>query len=126
MSSLTIKETQKKEPKAGMSIGVSSILVIFIIICLVTFSVMSLVSARADYTLSKKIADRNRAYYNATSDAQIKLRDMSQAPRETTQITEFDVPIEDSDQHIHVTAILPADITNEKISILSWQVEESR
>ena len=51
---------------------------------------------------------------------------MSQAPRETTKITEFDVPIEESDQHIHVTAILPADITNEKISILSWQVEESK
>ena len=126
MSSHMIKETQKKEPRAGMSIGVSSILVIFIIICLVTFSVMSLVSARADYTLSKKIADRNRAYYSATSRAQIKLREMSQTPRETTRITEFDVPIENSDQHIHVTAILPADVTHEKISILSWQVEESK
>jgi hypothetical protein len=75
MSILDIKETEKKEPKASMSIGVSSILVIFIIICLVTFSVMFLVSARADYALSKKIADRNKAYYAATSQAQIQLRD---------------------------------------------------
>ncbi len=125
MSILDIKETEKKEPKASMSIGVSSILVIFIIICLVTFSVMSLVSARADYALSKKIADRNKAYYAATSQAQIQLRDYGRESRESTEIKEFDVPI-NTDQHIHVTAILPADITGERVSILSWQVEETR
>ena len=114
----------KKSSKAGMSIGASSILIIFIIVCLVTFAVLSLVSAGADYRLSQKVAERNQSYYNATSAAQEKLRDLSREPRDFAELKEFDQPINDS-QVIHVTVMLPATGSGEDISIISWQVEKN-
>lgn len=51
----------------GISIGSSSILIIIVILCLVSFAGLSVVSANADYKLSKKLADRTTAYYRASS-----------------------------------------------------------
>ena len=58
--------TEKKRGK-GVHIGTSSILVIFILLSLVTFASLSYLSARADYLLSRKMADRTSAYYEADS-----------------------------------------------------------
>lgn len=122
---MTDQETNvRKGPKTGLSVGASSILVIFIIVCLVTFSVLSLVSATADYRLSKKVADRNTAYYEATSRAQVKLRDLANEQRSEAQFVEYDEPINEK-QHIHVSVMLPATGAGEDISILSWQVEKN-
>jgi len=54
-------------------IGSSSILVIFVILCLVSFATLSIVSANADYKLSTKILDRATAYYEAQNQAEEKL-----------------------------------------------------
>lgn len=58
--------TEKKRGK-GVHIGTSSILVIFILLSLVTFAALSYLSARADYLLSLKMAERTTAYYDADS-----------------------------------------------------------
>lgn len=54
-------------------IGSSSILVIFVILCLVSFATLSIVSANADYKLSTKILDRTTAYYTAVNQAESSL-----------------------------------------------------
>lgn len=59
----------KRHSRTGLSIGVSSILVIFVLLCLVTFSVLSLVSARADKALSDKNTAHLKAYYAAETTA---------------------------------------------------------
>ena len=118
-------ETIRKGPKAGLNIGASSILVIFIIVCLVTFSVLSLVSATADYRLCQKVAERNTSYYEATSRAQVRLMELARQSRSEAQLSEFDEPINEK-QHIHVVVMFPADTSHEDISILSWQVEKNR
>ena len=59
-----------KKKHFSMNAGISWILVIFILLCLVTFGVLSMVSANSDYQLSKKTADRVTAYYEACSRAQ--------------------------------------------------------
>ena len=42
----------KKEKRSfGLSIGSSSILMVFVVLCLTTFATLSLVSANADYKL---------------------------------------------------------------------------
>ena len=53
----------------GISVGTSSILVIIVILSLVCFAGLSVVSANADYRLSKKLAERTTTYYQASSDA---------------------------------------------------------
>ena len=55
--------------KAFLSTGTTSIVLIFVLLCLLTFSVLSVVSANADYRLSKKNADRTTEYYEAENRA---------------------------------------------------------
>lgn len=64
-------------------IGSSSILVIFVILCLVSFATLSIVSANADYKLSTKILDRTTAYYEAQNQAEEELAQLDASLRET-------------------------------------------
>ena len=56
--------------RTGLGVGVSSILVIFVLLCLVTFATLSLVSARADRNLSQKAVDHTLEYYTASNQAE--------------------------------------------------------
>lgn len=51
------------------SIGITSFVLIFVMLCLLTFSVLSLATARADLRLSQRSADRTTAYYDAENRA---------------------------------------------------------
>lgn len=53
-----------------LNIGTSSLLVIFIVLCLVTFATLSVVSAHADYKLSQTLDDRTKNYYLASNQAE--------------------------------------------------------
>lgn len=68
----------KKNHTPIISIGLPSLLLIFLILCLVTFSVLSLSSASADEKLSRKIADRTTEYYEASNAANDILSDIDQ------------------------------------------------
>ncbi len=72
-----------KEPKEGIKsyfhFGFSSILLVFVMICIVTFGVLSLVTAGSDYKLSKKVADKVSNYYDADESACRKLAQIDHA-----------------------------------------------
>lgn len=73
------KQTEKKSSLSFTSgVGSSSILVIFVILCLVSFATLSIVSANADYKLSRKVLDRTTAYYDAMQEAEQDLSVLSQ------------------------------------------------
>lgn len=65
-------ETKKKSAPL-VNIGSSLLLVIFLILCLVTFATLSLSSAQSDYNFSKKLADRKSDYYRASNQAELIL-----------------------------------------------------
>ena len=64
---------QKKQFSPGMNVGSSSILVTFVLLCLVTFAALSFVSANADHNLAVKTGERIQAYYAGDSAAEINL-----------------------------------------------------
>lgn len=68
-----MRKSSSGAPVFGSHIGTSSILLIFVVICLVSFAALSIASANADYVLTKKIADRTSRYYEACSDANLQL-----------------------------------------------------
>lgn len=71
---MTKKDTlQASKLSFSTGIGSSSILVIFVILCLVSFAALSIVSANADFKLSKKVLDRTTAYYEASNQAEAAL-----------------------------------------------------
>lgn len=65
-----------KRKSYGVNIGSSSILLIFVILCLVSFAVLSIVSAQTDYKLSCKLAERTTKYYEANNEVESYLRDL--------------------------------------------------
>jgi len=60
----------------AVNIGSASMLLVFIILSLITLSVLSLSSAVSDYNYSQKIADRNTEYYAACNHAEQILSDI--------------------------------------------------
>lgn len=65
--------------KKHSNFGFSSILLAFVMICIATFSALSLLTANSDYRLSKRVAERNQAYYHAQQNACERLVSIDQA-----------------------------------------------
>lgn len=65
-----------KNRRGMLSNGITSIVMIFMLLCLITFAVLALVSARADLKYSEQTADRRKAYYEAELRANQKLKDI--------------------------------------------------
>ncbi len=139
----------------GLNIGSSSILVIFILLCLITFATLSLVSANADYKLSKRIAARTDSYYAANNKAQEMLRVMDEAMQtalsDATDLDAYHQKLTDSlskikyvtvgydthtvsidyrtpisdSQTLHVTLQALYPASTKRYEITAWQVENT-
>lgn len=74
------------------TIGVSSLLVVFLILCLVTFACLSLSTAKSDYSFSQANAAHKTAYYEACNRAEEFLHDMQEDKEKpvTTWRTDID------------------------------------
>lgn len=57
----------------GVNIGSSSILLIFIVLCLVSFAALAISSAYTDKSLSEKVENRTLSYYEACNQAERSL-----------------------------------------------------
>lgn len=68
----------KKKTRIGLNIGTSSILLVFVLLCMVTFAILSFVSANADYKLSSSLGERTSAYYEASNLAEQQLNAIHQ------------------------------------------------
>lgn len=67
-----------KQQSYFVNIGSSSLLVIFLILCLVTFAILSLSSARSDYSFSEKMASHKQEYYKASERAEIVVSEIDE------------------------------------------------
>ena len=63
----------KKNRGLPLNVGTSSVLFIFVILCLVSFAILSLSSAMSDYKLSSRVAENSQAYYDACNNAEEQL-----------------------------------------------------
>ena len=53
--------------KTRMNVGISSLILIFIVLCLVTFGLLSMSSARNDLTMAERNGDSVKKYYRSPS-----------------------------------------------------------
>lgn len=75
----------KKKGSFKMGVGISSLLLIFVVLCLTTFAVLSYLTANADHKLTDKTGDTVSAYYAADGAAQQKLADIDDALKERAE-----------------------------------------
>lgn len=73
-----MRDGVKKRKMTFTTVGASSILTIFALLCLIVFALLSLSTAKADSTLSKKSVDAVTAYYKADLQAEEILAELRQ------------------------------------------------
>ena len=108
----------KKFSYPPVQIGASFMLLIFVILCMVTFAVLSLSTSMKDYEYSVKNSERTIQYYTANNIAEEKLAEIISS--ETTEKTiEYQVPINDNEA-LEVVIMIQPD-KNTKYSIVTWK-----
>lgn len=90
-----------KKDNFNMNIGLSSILLIFVVLCMVSFGVLSIVSANADRKLSQKVLTRSLSYYEACNQAEEMLYEVDSVLHQAFFSTK------DSDSYHSYTASVP-------------------
>ena len=119
------------------AVGGSSLLVIFAVLCLTVFALLTLSTAAADSRLSQDAADAVEAYYQADSQAEAlwaRLRDGEQ-PKEVTEtmkdagstLYKYTVPIS-QEQELQVCLRLKDGtwtvVQWQAVSTADWQADE--
>lgn len=66
----------EKQQSYGVNTGSTSILLVFVVLCLTTFAALSMVSANADWKLTKKAAAAAQSYYEADTAGQRRLQEI--------------------------------------------------
>ena len=123
-----IKEKRLKDIKLGAK---------FVILCLVSFAVLSIVSANADSRLSTRVLERTTAYYDACNQAEQSLAGMDNTLRRVYEASDSEdayygsvghgksyvIPISDL-QSLQVTIeiLYPLSADDTFYRITAWQV----
>lgn len=76
-----------KQQSSFVNIGSSSLLIIFLVLCLATFAILSLSSARSDYSFSERLASHKTEYYEASAWAETVTGEIDDALFETADKT---------------------------------------
>lgn len=129
--------TKRGTSGSPAAVGGSSLLVIFAVLCLTVFALLTLSTAAADSRLSQDAADAVEAYYQADSQAEAlwaRLRDGEQ-PKEVTKTMEdagstlykYTVPIS-QEQELQVCLRLKDGtwtvVQWQAVSTADWQADE--
>ena len=128
------------------NIGSVSLLMIFIVLCMIIIAALSLTDAARDYNFSARMAEHNKEYYTASNNAEAIIKQIN----ETGNFTDFsgvflaDLDIEDytitpeedggsvvsynakmnDSQALHVELEIAGD--DETVSILAWREIQTR
>lgn len=72
-----------KNQSSFTAIGSSSLLVVFLVLCLATFAILSLSSAKSDYSFTERLSAHKSSYYDACSKAEVILGNIDRLLEQT-------------------------------------------
>lgn len=85
-----MRKQSEKAPAPFFNIGASSLLVIFLILCLVTFAILTLTSAKSDADFAEKLAHHKMNYYTACNTAESTLDGIDAILADAWQLSDTD------------------------------------
>lgn len=85
-----MRKQSEKAPAPFFNIGASSLLVIFLILCLVTFAILTLTSAKSDADFAEKLAHHKMNYYTACNTAESTLDEIDAVLADAWQLSDTD------------------------------------
>ena len=118
----------KKKGIPVMNVGISLLILIFMTLALLTFSMLSLENAVADRRLSQKAADHTTAYYDAANRIQEQIADRMQEAQEQNLAagTRFSFQEEVSDGQIVIASVVVTGDGEERdFDVVQWQLQSS-
>lgn len=90
-------EFEKNTISLPSNIGISFMLIVFLILCMVIYAVLSFSNAAKDYQYSEEKAAKTTAYYDASNRAEEKMVEiLAQNPTESK--IEYSVPVNDNEE----------------------------
>jgi hypothetical protein len=117
----------KQNRQTPAHVGSGSILLIFTVLSLISFSALTMVNSNADYNLSYKLAGRQVAYYNAChqGNAFVAAVNSGYTQGEENGIIKKSIPITDN-QSLNITLISNfsknTDNSNNSYMITGWKI----
>ncbi len=121
----------KRRVGGNLNIGTSSLLLIFIVLSLVSFAVLSLSSALADKRLTESNLKRTSMYYDACNKAEYRIKELDEQFKEDyaktgdipSDIPQMTFAINDTQElYVQVLAHEPDD-SGSMIEVVKWKVE---
>ena len=85
-----MRKQSEKAPAPFFNIGASSLLVIFLILCLVSFAILTLTSAKSDADFAEKLAYHKTNYYAACNTAESTLDEIDAVLADAWQLSDTD------------------------------------
>lgn len=85
-----MRKQSEKAPAPFFNIGASSLLVIFLILCLVTFAILTLTSAKSDADFAEKLAHHKMNYYAACNTAESTMDEIDAILADAWQLSDTD------------------------------------
>ena len=110
----------KKNSSLGLPIGGPTLLMIFVILCINIFAVISYMSALRDYNLSEKAAEKIKQYYTADSKAEKMLSDIVNGSNKNDNLTYFEYSIPVNQDMVLKVAVEISKLTN-NYDIIMWK-----
>lgn len=111
------------EIKRKANIGTTSLILIFIVLCLSVFAVLSLENARREDLLSQKNAEAVQEYYRADTEGVVFFQKMDRAVKEKSDIDEIsfvkEIPMQSG---LGLRIILIPDWEQKTVRIQEWKV----
>ena len=83
-----MRKQSEKAPAPFFNIGASSLLVIFLILCLVTFAILTLTSAKSDADFAEKLVHHKTNYYAACNTAESTLDEIDAVLADAWQLSD--------------------------------------
>lgn len=106
---------EQKSARNIINIGISSIIFLFIVLCLSVFALLSINSARQSYDTVMRNADAVTAYYAADSQAQQWLHELRKEGARAGDPLKKEFPVTDSQT-------LSVEVDPATLEVLSYQV----
>ena len=129
---------KRKKDTTGVNVGTSSLLLVFVVMCLVSFATLATVSARADQKLNDKVTVRTAAYYDACNQAEDRLADIDNTLKnlydtginsddyfsQAGQSIEFAIPVSDVQTlDVSVKVNYPANEGDAFYTVTGWKLQ---
>lgn len=100
-----MRKQSEKAPAPFFNIGASSLLVIFLILCLVTFAILTLTSAKSDADFAEKLAHHKTNYYAACNTAESTLDKIDAVLADAWQLSDTDTAAVFTEIETQLTAL---------------------